>query len=76
MLIMLLYFKLKGKELSYTIRHFSEKVRISAHTLWYYYKEGLLSFVKMTSSGKRIYVDSDLEFIAVIPCLKNRNAFS
>lgn len=58
------------KELSYTISQVSEKIGISAYTLRYYDKEGLLPVVKRSSSGKRIFEDSDLEFIAVIYCLK------
>ncbi|WP_207463032.1 MULTISPECIES: MerR family transcriptional regulator [Enterococcus] len=60
------------KELSYTISQVSEKIGVSAYTLRYYDKEGLLPFVKRTSSGRRIFEDSDLEFIAVIYCLKKQ----
>lgn len=56
--------------MSYSIGQVSQIMNISAHTLRYYDKEGLMPFVKRTPSGKRIFEDSDIEFLAVIYCLK------
>ena len=55
----------------YSIREVSEKTGLSAHTLRYYEKEGLLSGVERTPGGFRQYTDSDLETLWLIRCLKN-----
>ncbi|MDD3230462.1 MAG: MerR family transcriptional regulator [Oscillospiraceae bacterium] len=57
--------------MSYTIGQVSQMMNISAYTLRYYDKEGLLPFVKRSPSGIRIFEDSDLRFLHVIHCLKN-----
>lgn len=44
---------------------------LSVHTLRYYEKEGLLSNVAREASGKRIYSDSDLEWLVWIQRLKS-----
>ena len=54
----------------YTIRDVSEKTGLSAHTLRYYEKEGLLSSVERTPGGFRQYTDEDLEALGLICCLK------
>ena len=55
----------------YTIQEVSEKTGLSAHTLRYYEKEGLLGRVERSSSGIRQYSDADLELLSGICCLKN-----
>ncbi len=55
----------------YTIQDVSQKTGLSAHTLRYYEKEGLLSPVKRTQGGFRQYSDGDLEALGLICCLKN-----
>ena len=55
----------------YTIREVSEKTGLSAHTLRYYEKEGLLGLVDRGPSGFRQYSDEDLEVLGGICCLKN-----
>ena len=55
----------------YTIQDVSQKTGLSAHTLRYYEKEGLLSPVKRTQGGFRQYSDEDLEALGLICCLKN-----
>ena len=54
----------------YTIGKTAEKMGITAHTLRYYDKEGLLPFVEKSESGARIFKESDLEWLALIECLK------
>ncbi|MDR2051778.1 MAG: MerR family DNA-binding transcriptional regulator [Treponema sp.] len=46
---------------------------ISAFALRYYDKEGLLPFVERTASGKRLFKDSDPEWLALLECLKATN---
>ncbi len=55
----------------YSIKEVSEITGLSAHTLRYYEREGLLSGVERTSGGYRQYTDSDLEALWLICCLKN-----
>jgi DNA-binding transcriptional MerR regulator len=43
---------------------------LTAHTLRYYDKEGLLPLVEKSPSGARIFKDSDLEWLSMIECLK------
>ena len=53
-----------------TISEAAEKMNLTAHTIRYYDKEGLLPFVKRTESGIRYFTDNDLEGIEIINCLK------
>ena len=55
----------------YSIQDVSRKTGLSAHTLRYYEKEGLLSRVERTPGGFRQYTDEDLEALGLICCLKN-----
>lgn len=55
----------------YTIRDVSKKTGLSAHTLRYYEKEGLLNSVERSQGGFRQYTDEDLEALGLICCLKN-----
>ncbi len=55
----------------YSIQDVSKKTGLSAHTLRYYEKEGLLSNVERTAGGFRQYTDEDLEALGLICCLKN-----
>lgn len=56
--------------MNYRIGQVAEKMSISAYTLRYYEKEGLLPFIKRDSNGIRMFEESDLEFLNVIHCLK------
>ena len=55
----------------YSIQDVSKKTGLSAHTLRYYEKEGLLAHVERTAGGFRQYSDEDLEALGLICCLKN-----
>ena len=55
----------------YSIQEVSQKTGLTAHTLRYYEKEGLLSGVGRTQGGFRQYTDEDLERLGLICCLKN-----
>jgi len=43
----------------------------SIHTLRYYDKEGLMPFIERDKTGNRIFKEEDLNWIAMICCLKN-----
>ena len=55
----------------YSIQEVSKQTGLTAHTLRYYEKEGLLSGVERTQGGFRQYTDEDLERLGLICCLKN-----
>ncbi len=55
----------------YSIQDVSKKTGLTAHTLRYYEKEGLLSPVGRSQGGFRQYTDEDLEALGLICCLKN-----
>lgn len=55
----------------YSIQDVSEKTGLSAHTLRYYEKEGLITGVERSTGGFRQYTDEDLEAIGLVCCLKN-----
>lgn len=54
----------------YTIAQAAERTHLSAYTLRYYDREGLLPFVERSASGYREFSDADLEWLALIVCLK------
>lgn len=56
--------------MSYSIGQVAKMLGLTAHTLRYYDKEGLLPFVKKGSSGLRIFSDSDVGWLVMIECLK------
>ena len=55
----------------YSIQEVSSKTGLTAHTLRYYEKEGLISDVERSQGGFRQYTDEDLERLGLICCLKN-----
>lgn len=57
--------------MEYTIKQAAEKMNLTAYTLRYYDKEGLLPFVARDNSGNRLFTDNDLEWLGLICCLKN-----
>ena len=54
----------------YTIKDVAERTGISAYTIRFYDKEGLLTFVKRSESGMRLFMDEDFEPLYTITCLK------
>lgn len=56
--------------MTYTISQAAEKVGLTAHTLRFYDKEGLLPFVQKSASGIRVFTQKDLEWLVLIECLK------
>lgn len=54
----------------YTVGEMAKLLGVSASTLRYYDKEGLLPFVERSSGGIRMFRDSDIEWLRVIECMK------
>ncbi|MBQ9068775.1 MAG: MerR family transcriptional regulator [Eggerthellaceae bacterium] len=57
--------------MEYTIGQVAKQLGLSTPTLRYYEDEGLLSGVRRTEGGRRVYTESDLEALRVIECLKH-----
>lgn len=56
--------------MGYTIGQVANKMGLTAHTLRYYDKEGLLPFVQKASSGQRVFSTQDVEWLVLIECMK------
>ena len=54
----------------YTVGEMAKLLGITASTLRYYDKEGLLPFVERSSGGIRMFQKSDFEWLQVIGCMK------
>ncbi|KGE17646.1 MerR family transcriptional regulator [Paenibacillus wynnii] len=55
----------------YSINEVATICDVTAHTLRFYDKEGLLPFVGRNGAGNRIFSDGDLVLVKVICCMKN-----
>ena len=56
--------------MEYTIGQAAGRVGLTAHTLRYYDKEGLLPYVGRRSNGVRVFKVSDIGWLELICCLK------
>ncbi len=54
----------------YTVGEAAKRLGVTASTLRYYDKEGLLPFVERSSGGIRMFQESDFEWLRVIDCMK------
>ncbi len=57
--------------MDYSMKQVSQITGLTAHTLRYYEKEGLLPDVHRTQSGIRRFSQEDLEGLGLICCLKS-----
>ncbi|HMM20444.1 MAG TPA: MerR family transcriptional regulator [Selenomonadales bacterium] len=57
--------------MGYTIKQVGERLQLSAYTLRYYEKEGLLPVVARDENGNRAFTDADIEWILLIRCLRD-----
>ncbi|KRM87112.1 MerR family transcriptional regulator [Lacticaseibacillus thailandensis] len=55
----------------YSIKDVAAQIGLSAYTLRYYDKAGLLPFVARDAAGYRSFTDGDLQLLHTIICLKN-----
>ncbi|MBS4220747.1 MerR family transcriptional regulator [Bacillus sp. FJAT-49711] len=55
---------------TYSISEVAKELNLTVYTLRYYDKEGLMPFLERTSSGSRVFTDSDIDALKVIECLK------
>lgn len=54
----------------YSISQVSQKLKLPAHTLRFYEREGLLPSVGRSEGGIRAFSEGDLEWLGLICCLK------
>ena len=54
----------------YTVGEMARFLNVTASTLRYYDKEGLLPFLERSNSGIRMFSDKDYEWLKIIECLK------
>lgn len=57
--------------MGYTIKQVAQKLALTAYTLRYYEKEGLLPFVERDENGNRQFNDNDIEWVMLIRCLRD-----
>jgi DNA-binding transcriptional MerR regulator len=57
--------------MGYTIKQVAEKLDLTAYTIRYYEKEGVLPFVERDENGNRIFNDNDIEWVMLIRCLRD-----
>lgn len=57
--------------MGYSIRQVCEKTGLTAYTLRFYEKAGLLTDIARSDGGARRYTEDDLECLGLICCLKN-----
>lgn len=55
----------------FSIKEAAKRSGLTAHTLRYYDKEGLLPFIGRSSSGNRLFSKQDMTWLKMITCLKN-----
>lgn len=55
----------------YSIKDIARLCGLSAYTIRFYDKEGLLPFITRNGTGNRQFSESDLDMIRLICCLKN-----
>lgn len=56
--------------MAYSIGQAAEKMNVSAYTLRYYDKEGLLPMVERSGGGIRMFSEDDFGWLRLIECLK------
>lgn len=56
---------------TYSIGEVAKALNLTVYALRYYDKEGLMPFVERTTSGIRVFKESDIEALKVIECLKS-----
>ncbi|SDL88753.1 MerR family transcriptional regulator [Sediminibacillus halophilus] len=57
--------------MNFSINEVAKKFGISSHTLRFYDKEGLMPFIGRDKSGNRVFTEEDLNWVAMVCCLKD-----
>ncbi len=59
--------------MDYKIKEVVRKIGISAHTIRYYEKEGIIPHITRNASGIRQFTDADIYWLELVTCFKNTN---
>ena len=57
--------------MEYSIREVAQRTGLTASTLRYYEREGLLCDVARNGGGRRVYGEEAMDWLGIITCLKN-----
>lgn len=57
--------------MQYTVSQAAQQIGLTAPTLRFYEKEGLLPFVERSASGLRVFQEADMDWLRLIECLKS-----
>lgn len=57
--------------MNYSAKEAAEKLGITKDTLFYYEKEGILPVITRDEANRRVYSESDIEWIYLIRCLRD-----
>ena len=57
--------------MNYSAKEAAEKLGITKDTLLYYEKEGILPVITRDEANRRVYSESDIEWIYLIRCLRD-----
>lgn len=57
--------------MQYSIREVVQRTGLTASTLRYYEREGLLCAVERNGGGRRVYGEQAMDWLGIITCLKN-----
>lgn len=57
--------------MTFTIAEAAQRCGLTAHTLRFYDKEGLMPYVDRTATGIRTFKESDFEWLKIINCMKD-----
>ena len=55
---------------TFSISEVAKELNLTVYTLRYYDKEGLMPFIERTSSGIRVFKESDISALKIVECLK------
>jgi DNA-binding transcriptional MerR regulator len=57
--------------MAYTVKDISTKTGVTAHTLRFYEKQGVLPYAQRTENGIRMYDESSIEWIETVLALRS-----
>jgi DNA-binding transcriptional MerR regulator len=56
--------------MQYSIKEAAEFMGVTAHTLRYYEKEGILPYIQRDDYGNRVFHENNIEWMGFIKCLR------
>lgn len=59
--------------MNYSIGEAAKLIGVAPSAIRFYEKEGLLPFARRSDGGRRVFTETDLEWLKIIECLKTTN---